>query len=165
MKISYSGCPEPIGKAANWRKRKKYRKLKKKLYLREVYQISFTAFPGGSSMENAGLDPASSCSEHSCLRQGPGGILSLFWRLKGTWGLWWPPAQSHFCSWVLGWHRSLGVAGVVSLSVAWLLQKQHKLCPSSALLWGCVLFSLNCKMATQQGGVRKWFGVFKALLH
>lgn len=23
-------------------------------------------------MENAGLDPASSCSEHSCLRQGPG---------------------------------------------------------------------------------------------
>lgn len=31
MKISCSGCPEPIGKAANWRKRKKYRKLKKKI--------------------------------------------------------------------------------------------------------------------------------------
>lgn len=93
-----------------------------------MYQISsFTAFPGGSSMENAGLDPASSCSEHSCLRQGPGGTLPLFWRLKGMWGLWWPPAQSHFCSWLLGWHRSLGAARVVS---------QPKLWPSSALLWG-----------------------------
>lgn len=124
----------PYSRQPTGEKERKIEIKKKKLHLREVYQISsFTAFPGGSSMENAGLDPASSCSEHSCLRQGPGGTLPLFWRLKGMWGLWWPPAQRPLL--LLG--AGGGIGHLVSLGRCPCPWKSNlKLCPSVSFALG-----------------------------
>lgn len=136
MKISYSGCAEPIVKAANWRKRKIEKKFKK-LHLREVYQISsFTAFPGGSSMENAGLDPASSCSEHSCLRQGPGGTLPCSEDLKAggvCGGHCWDATSVPWC-W--RWHRSLVLLGWCPCLCPGCWESNPKLCPNVIFVLG-----------------------------